>query len=129
MIPKTIKIAILGVVIILAIMAAYLGAFYIIVHSGRGTVLNIGLIDEKQLDSFNGDYVNLTLTNLSLYPTLWKSIQTLIDPSSNLNRISVSISTDEGRRITDEILRTPDNSFYNYIVYNEYVFKIWFVTP
>jgi hypothetical protein len=132
MIPKAIKITILGVVIILAIMAAYVVVFYILTTSSASNrKLYLDLLEgEDQLDSFNRNYVNLTQTDLSPYPTLWEAIQTVIDPSSNITYSYLSISTDEYHLIIDELLNRPDSRYiYDYFAYYEHRFQISFGGP
>ena len=94
-----------------------------------GRYLNLELLSEDRFVSFNEDYINLTLKDLSLYPTLKESILEILDPTTNITEIFVKITKDEMDRIITEILSTPENDIYNFIAYDEYLFQIWFVMP
>ena len=96
---------------------------------GGGGYLDLELLSENQLVSFNEEYINVTLTDLSLYPTLKEAILEILDPSTNITKIFVEISNDEMNRIISEILSTTDNNWYNYIAYDDYMFQISFAVP
>ncbi|MHA2053933.1 MAG: hypothetical protein ACXACP_07970 [Candidatus Hodarchaeales archaeon] len=100
-----------------------------IAHSGEGGFLDLELLSENQLVLFNERYINLTLTDLSPYPTLKEAILNITDPTTNITQIFIEISTDEMNLIHTEILHTPDNDTYNYIAYDEYLFQISFAVP
>lgn len=91
--------------------------------------LDLELLTENQLVSFNEEFLNLTLTDLSPYPTLKEALQKIIDPTTNITGIFVEITFDEINQIRTEILSTPDNDTYNFIAYDEYLFQISFAVP
>ena len=91
--------------------------------------LDLDLLMEDQLDFFNKEYVNLTQTDLSPYPSLKEAILKIVDPTTNVTNIFVEITYDEMSRIRTEILITPDNDTYNYIAYEESLFEIGFAVP
>jgi len=98
-------------------------------HFGGGEYLDLELLSEDQLVSFNEEYINLTLTDLSLYPTLKKAILEILDPTTNITEIFVEITNDEMNRIITEILSIPENDTNNFIAYDEYLFQIGFAVP
>ncbi|MFW9904045.1 MAG: hypothetical protein ACFFFH_06905 [Candidatus Thorarchaeota archaeon] len=113
-------------------LTALLGSI-LVLSSGclepSGGFLDLELLTEDQLVFFNEEFLNLTLTDLSPYPTLQESIQKVIDPTMNTTGIFVAITTDEMNRILTELLTTPTNETYNYIAYGEYLFQISFAVP
>ncbi|MFX0126184.1 MAG: hypothetical protein ACFFAE_21370 [Candidatus Hodarchaeota archaeon] len=96
---------------------------------GGGGYLDLELLTEDQITSFNEEYINLTFTDLSPHPTLKEAILQILDPKSNINEIFIEIPNDEMNRILTEILSTPENDTYNYIAYYEYLFQISFAVP
>ncbi len=91
--------------------------------------LDLELLTEDQLVSFNEQYLNLTLIDLSPFPTLKQAILKIIDPSTNITAVFVKITNDEMNRIYSEVLSTPGNDIYNFIAYYEYLFQIGFAVP
>ncbi len=91
--------------------------------------LDLELLTEDQLVSFNEQYLNLTLIDLSPFPTLKQAILKIIDPSTNITAVFVKITNDEMNRIYNEVLTTPGNDIYNFIAYYEYLFQIGFAVP
>ena len=98
-------------------------------HFGGVGYLDLELLSEDQLVSFNEEYINLTLTDFSLYPTLKKAILEILDPTTNITEIFVEITNDEMNRIITEILSIPENDTNNFIAYDEYLFQIGFAVP
>ena len=87
--------------------------------------LDLTLIDEP-LASFEEEYVDLTHTDLSSYPTLTKTIQDILNPSKNITHTIVEIPAEEMSEILDNLLRMPNNDTYTYFFYTEHLFQIYF---
>ena len=95
------------------------------IYQSGNPYLDLELLTEDQLVSFNEEFVNLTLTDFSPYPTLKDAILKIIDPTANVTDVKVEITYDEMNRIQTDIL----NEIYEYIAYEESLFRIYFAIP
>ncbi|UCE15052.1 MAG: hypothetical protein JSV04_07700 [Candidatus Heimdallarchaeota archaeon] len=86
-------------------------------------VLDLELINENEARMID-NFINITFTNLSSYPTLEKALLEIVDSPKNSS--GHEISTEEMTKIKEEILQRPDGGFHDYIAFRNYIIHIRF---